>query len=736
MSSAGELMDRRRGGGALTLARVIVAVVFCGFGVTALLWVLDSGRSPAEVTLAVACLCGLLSLQYFYFGRPRANPRSPYTYVVLATQACLAYLPLLLFGQAWVSQPPFLAGSVLLVFRPPVAWPLYAVVVASTGVNQAIVDHGPLNVTYIVVNSATAGLFVYGLTRLAWLVTALHEARDELAKTAVAHERLRFAHHLHDLFGSSLSKIAPKADLVWRDPERAGRELHEIREISRRALADVRSIAHLYRDVSMDGEGGPLASMLADSHVDLRIDPGLRRFPPHVRTALAAVLREAVAYVLRHHEAEHREIVLRQQDGEVSVEIVIDGAAGALSALPGEVTVETDANGRRRLRVTLAVTARPPEDPGEAASPDAATKLAGGLVVVVFCGLFLQAVGRVLFESQEPWAAAVSVVYLLPALALQLACFSRPGTSPRASTAYLLLAVQGFLVYAPLLQLRLPWMGMEGFLAASALLVLRPALGWGLFAVIIATVAWSKLGFGSVLPRDTGQDILTAIDQGLIVYGLTWMARTIRQLGAVRRELAEAALAETRVRFVRDLHDLLGLSLSAIALKSDLADELIRRDVDRARAELAKLRDISQRALADVRSVIDGYHEMSLDEEARAAESLLATAGLNVQMDLAYGDLPPEVGTVLAMVLRESVANVLRHGKGGYCEIIVHRHGDEVCLRIVNDGAVRPHGREGSGIRNMSERVSALSGAFTAGYEGDGRFGLSARVPVRPARSA
>ncbi|WP_188192008.1 sensor histidine kinase [Nonomuraea sp. SYSU D8015] len=750
---------------ALRMARVIVAVVFCGFGGTALLWVLESGKRPGEVVLAAACLCGLLSLQYFYFGNPATNLRSPPAYAMLAVQACLAYLPLPLFGQAWVSQPPFLAGSVLLVLPPRVAWPMYAGVVASTGFTQSIVDFSWLNVGYIVVNSATAGLFVYGLTRLARLVTALHEARGELAKTAVAHERLRLARDLHDLLGSSLSAIAPKVELILqrlrRDPERARQELSEILRVSRRALADVRSMVRLYQENPLGDETGALASMLAESNVELRMDLDLRGLPPRTRSALAAVLREGVAYLLRHRPMEHCEIVLGREGDTVSVDIIkeaADGRAGAaptgegrgfdelsatVSRLAGEVSVEAETDGRVRLHVTLPVAARSPQGPAEPAegprafTPHVATRLAGALVVAVLCGLSLQAAGRLGYETQNVGDIALGTAYVIPVLVLQLAYFSRPGARLRSPVGYLLLGLQALLVYVPLLQLQLPWTGLQGFVAGSALLVLRPALGWSVFVAVVASVAWVQIGYGDVLPphirpRHLGQNILITLDMGLIVYGLTWMARTVRQLRAVRQELAQAALAETRLRFVRDLHDLLGLSLSAIALKCDLAHRLILRDAARARAELEKVRDVSRRALADVRSVASGYHEMSLEEECGTAQSLLATAELDVRMDLRYGDLPPEVATVLATVLREGVTNVLRHSKGTFCEITVRTYGDEVRLHIVNDGVTESPEEDhwGSGIRNMSDRVAALGGVLTAEFEGGGRFRLSARVPL------
>lgn len=741
---------------ALTLARAIVAVVFVGFAVVALLFVLDEGKSAGETALAVAALVGLLSLQYFYFSRPSTDPHSAQSYAALAAQALLAYLPLFLFGQSWVSQPSFVAGSVLLVLPLPVAWPAFAAIVASTAVTQAVIGGAPLDVAYIAVNTATAGLFVYGLTRLARLITALHEARDELATTAVAHERLRFARDLHDLLGLSLSAIAPKGALILRlvrrNPTRAKQELAEILEISRRALADVRSIARMYREISLDDETKTVASMLAASNVELRMDLDRRELPPHMRTSLAAVLREGVAYVLRHSKVASCEIVLRQDGDTISVDIVNDGVesvpdngiqgidslSSLVSRMAGELEVGMVDDGRFRLHVTLPVTNRSPDLPADEPKesiPHVATKLAGGLVVAVFFGFFVQAVLRLLYVPLEFMQTALSVGYLLIALVVQLGYFSRPGTRLQSRTAYLLLLLQALVVYLPLLQFHEAWTGLPGFLAGSALLVLRPALGWSVFVAVVATVVWAQVSFGAILPREIGFNVVLTVSNGLITYGLTWMARSVRQLRAAQQELTEVALAETRLRFARDLHDLLGLSLSAITLKSELAYRLILLDPAKARTELGEVLDISRHALADVRSVASGYHEMSLEEECRTAESLLTTADLDVRMEVQYGDLAPDVSTVLATVLREGVTNVLRHSKGEHCEITICRSEDEVRLRIVNDGVTRPreNNRWGSGIRNMSDRVAALGGMLTADVEDAGRFGLCASIPAAPA---
>jgi signal transduction histidine kinase len=153
---------------------------------------------------------------------------------------------------------------------------------------------------------------------------------------------------------------------------------------------------------------------------------------------------------------------------------------------------------------------------------------------------------------------------------------------------------------------------------------------------------------------------------------------------------------------------------------------------DKAREELTEILAISRLALADVRLVSSGYRELSLDEEFQAAESLLAAADVDVELDVNYGTLPTQVGTLLATVLREGVTNVLRHSKGEHCEITVRQFERAVCMEIINDGVPEAPAERtnGSGIHNLSFRVAMLGGELTAGLEPDGRFRLHARVPA------
>jgi two-component system, NarL family, sensor histidine kinase DesK len=191
-------------------------------------------------------------------------------------------------------------------------------------------------------------------------------------------------------------------------------------------------------------------------------------------------------------------------------------------------------------------------------------------------------------------------------------------------------------------------------------------------------------------------------------------------------------LAGERLRVARDLHDLLGSSVSAITLKSELTARLIRSSPDRAHAEVSEVVDIARRALAEVRSVAHGYRELSVFEEALLARSMLVAADVKARIDLAgIEDLPPEVGTVFGIVIREGVTNVLRHSHATVCDIAVRRAGDSLVLEIVNDGVTGDPDEcpdSGSGLDSLSARLTALSGWLTAECLPGARWRLCATV--------
>ena len=207
-------------------------------------------------------------------------------------------------------------------------------------------------------------------------------------------------------------------------------------------------------------------------------------------------------------------------------------------------------------------------------------------------------------------------------------------------------------------------------------------------------------------------------------------------------EIARLAVTTERLRFARDLHDLLGFSLSAITLKCELVRRLAQSRPVQAQAELTEVLQIARQALADVRTVAEGRQRMSLTAEAESATAMLAGVGIRATVDTDCGELPGDVETVLATMLREGLTNMLRHSKAAHCEITAERTAAGVRLTLVNDGVdgrVPTPGLDskvngGSGIGNLTTRVNAVNGRLEAGARPDGWFELKAEV--EPAATA
>jgi two-component system sensor histidine kinase DesK len=171
------------------------------------------------------------------------------------------------------------------------------------------------------------------------------------------------------------------------------------------------------------------------------------------------------------------------------------------------------------------------------------------------------------------------------------------------------------------------------------------------------------------------------------LYGAARMVRGARELQAAHTELAERAIAQERLRVSRDLHDLIGQSLSAVALRGDLARRLLATDPAAAEAEIANLTAPARTALHDMLVVTSDTRGADLQSEADGAMALLAAAGIDTSVDMDPGALTLAARTVFAWALREGVTNVLRHSEAAACSITIRSGGDgAAALEIVNDG--------------------------------------------------
>jgi two-component system, NarL family, sensor histidine kinase DesK len=184
-------------------------------------------------------------------------------------------------------------------------------------------------------------------------------------------------------------------------------------------------------------------------------------------------------------------------------------------------------------------------------------------------------------------------------------------------------------------------------------------------------------------------------------------ARAQRFRGAQVEHLA--TLSE-RERIARDLHDLLGQTLTGIVVRSQLAQRLTRADAEAGIAEMAEIERVARAALAEVRDTVSGWRQVILDDELASAHSALAAAGVGLTVardpDLV---LTPSAESALGLALREAVTNVVRHAHATRCTIALRRAGDRVELEIADDG-VGGDEREGNGLAGMRERIAALGG--------------------------
>jgi two-component system, NarL family, sensor histidine kinase DesK len=269
------------------------------------------------------------------------------------------------------------------------------------------------------------------------------------------------------------------------------------------------------------------------------------------------------------------------------------------------------------------------------------------------------------------------------------------------------------------------------FIYAAAFLgdVARPAAAVRWLLVILAAVVAETLLF------DLGPSFwVPAVVISVLVGGsnihFCEMRRKDRALIKAHQAAEHLATIVERERIARDLHDLLGHTLSTIVLKSELASKLGDRDLPRALSEIRDVERISRTALAEVRRAVYGYRGERLADELGTARTALAAAGVAIDTDIAAVALSPEQERTLALAVREAVTNVIRHARARQCRIALAHDGRTISLRVEDDGVGGAAG-EGAGLSGMRARLTALGGTL----ERHGARGtqLILRLPASPA---
>ncbi len=259
-------------------------------------------------------------------------------------------------------------------------------------------------------------------------------------------------------------------------------------------------------------------------------------------------------------------------------------------------------------------------------------------------------------------------------------------------------------------------------------------------AVVWIFVATAFTAVTNVVDRaDAGSTLsltATTLAIGFMMFAFRRLMELNADLRAARGEVARLAVAEERLRFARDLHDLVGHSLSVIALKAELAERIGAADPAKSAAHVTDIKNVAREALGEVREAVSGYRRPTLVDEFEGARMALLAAGIDADLQRADVALPPDVEALLAWTVREGTTNVIRHSGASTCRIEVQPGLASASAEVVDDGSRAPADDEpaGNGLAGLRERAELLAGRVEAGPAPEGGFRLRVTVPLhRPA---
>ncbi|WP_258055552.1 sensor histidine kinase [Streptomyces sp. Ru62] len=277
-----------------------------------------------------------------------------------------------------------------------------------------------------------------------------------------------------------------------------------------------------------------------------------------------------------------------------------------------------------------------------------------------------------------------------------------------------------WLMFFPLLglatgaTLRGPWLGRAGLL----------------LTLYAGAATWLRDGWD-----DASGIAYATFLSSMVTAAILSLSEAVRELRAAREELARRAVAEERLRFSRDLHDLLGHTLSVVVVKSEAARRLAPRDLAAALAQISDIESVGRQALTEIREAVTGYREGSLATELTRARSALSAASVEPVVRQSGAPLAPQTEALLGWVVREAVTNVVRHSRADRCEITVEGAAERVRLTVTDNGTgagspAAGASAGGTGLKGLTERLAAAGGSLTAGPAPRGGFTVTADLPV------
>jgi len=364
---------------------------------------------------------------------------------------------------------------------------------------------------------------------------------------------------------------------------------------------------------------------------------------------------------------------------------------------------------------------------------------------VVICLIIVFFLVAPFFSKPRPTLA--QALFLVPATVILIVVFSQivmaTGTPPRGRAAIAWVVIIIGLSLAIMIVGGLNWVGAI-YIAGAGAGRLAPSPRAAVAGAACCAAGGVGIGlyhgvtFGGSIELSLGP-VLAAF----FAYAAARRAELVVKLRETRAELARMAVADERLRIARDLHDLLGHSLSLITLKAELAGRVIGTDPDRASREIADLETVARRSLGEVRAAVTSYRQPTLAAELAEARQMLTAAGMDCEVRApAHIELPPDAEALLAWTVREGATNVVRHSGARRVTITITATADEVTAEVADDG-VGPAwdpgpdsgppgpGEHGSGLTGLTERARQAGAQISAGEGHAGKgFRLLVRVPA------
>jgi two-component system, NarL family, sensor histidine kinase DesK len=360
--------------------------------------------------------------------------------------------------------------------------------------------------------------------------------------------------------------------------------------------------------------------------------------------------------------------------------------------------------------------------------------LVGRWVMVSLTLLFVLSLPERVVSTNGPPVWVQTAVLLAPGAVwaffwLRVVGSRRPLLPAAVLVVYLALAVLAFYV-VPHDRIVIGGILVFGAILAGASFSWRPAL----FAMAAVLLVQTLVDIEQRPPNLVGTLLADAINTlfvGVATIGGRLLIVSQLELTTARGEIARLAVAEERLRFARDLHDLLGQTLATVVLMSEVVARRLPADTaPELRQELQEVAQVARRALDEVREAVAGYRQTSLEAELANAVIALRAAGIAGSYDNQVGRLAPESEAALSWALREAVTNVIRHSQARTCRVTIARSGGAVRLQVVDDGQSQGRSiRLGNGLRGIAERARAVGGDSTAQPTAEG-FRTTVEVPA------